>query len=89
MILAGLARRSRRPISTATTIADLMAGQHSDPLRVIMFNPETNRSEDVSHAIVQEILRRLVVTKRGRARYLRQRMPRPDALSSSMPPTTR
>ena len=31
-----------------TTIGDLMAGQHSDPLGVIMFNPETNRSEDVS-----------------------------------------
>ena len=29
-----------------TTIADLMSGQHCDPLRVIMFNPETNRSED-------------------------------------------
>ena len=42
-----------------TTIADLMAGQHCDPLRVIMFNPETDRSEDVSHAIAQEILRRL------------------------------
>ena len=42
-----------------TTIADLMAGQHCDPLRVIMFNPETNRSEDVSHAIAQEMLRRL------------------------------
>ena len=41
------------------TIADLMSGQHSDPLRVIMFNPETNRSEDVSHAVAQEILRRL------------------------------
>ena len=25
------------------TIADLMSGQHSDPLRVVMFNPETNR----------------------------------------------
>jgi hypothetical protein len=36
-----------------------MTGQHSDPLRVIMFNPETNRSEDVSRAIAQEILRRL------------------------------
>jgi hypothetical protein len=24
-----------------------------------MFNPETNRSEDVSHAIAREILRRL------------------------------
>jgi hypothetical protein len=42
-----------------TTISDLMAGQHSDPLGVIMFNPETNRSEDVSQAITQEILRRL------------------------------
>ena len=42
-----------------TIIADLMSGQHNDPLRVIMFNPETNRSEDVSHAIAQEILRRL------------------------------
>ena len=36
-----------------------MSGQHNDPLRVVMFNPETNRSEDVSHAIAQEILRRL------------------------------
>ena len=42
-----------------TTIGDLMSGQHSDPLGVIMFNPETNRSEDVSQAIAQEILRRL------------------------------
>ena len=42
-----------------STVADLISGQHCDPLRVIMFNPETNRSEDVSHAIAQEILRRL------------------------------
>ena len=42
-----------------TTIADLMAGQHRDPLRLVMFNPETDRSEDVSHAVAQEILRRL------------------------------
>jgi len=42
-----------------TTIADLMSGQHRDPLRVIMFNPGTDRSEDVSHAVAQEILRRL------------------------------
>jgi hypothetical protein len=39
-----------------TTVADLISGQHSDPLRVIMFIPETNQSEDVSHAIAQEIL---------------------------------
>ncbi len=36
-----------------------MSGQHCDPLRVIMFNPDTDRSEDVSHAVAQEILRRL------------------------------
>jgi hypothetical protein len=42
-----------------TTIADLMSGQHSDPSRVVMFNPDTDRAEDVSHAIAQEILRRL------------------------------
>jgi hypothetical protein len=42
-----------------TTIADLMSGQYSDPQRVIMFNPETNRSEDVSRAVAREILRRL------------------------------
>jgi hypothetical protein len=35
------------------------AGQQSDPLRVIMFNTDTDRAEDVSHAIAQEILRRL------------------------------
>jgi hypothetical protein len=42
-----------------TTVRDLLAGEHSDPLRVIMFNPDTNRCEDVSHGIAQEILRRL------------------------------
>jgi hypothetical protein len=42
-----------------TTVADLMSGQHSDPLRVIVFNPETDRAEDVSPALAQEILRRL------------------------------
>jgi hypothetical protein len=42
-----------------TTIADLVTGQHCDPLRVVMFNTETDRAEDVSHAIAQEILRRL------------------------------
>jgi hypothetical protein len=42
-----------------TTISDLMSGQHSDPLRVIIFNPETDRCEDVSHAVAQEIRRRL------------------------------
>src|SRR6478735_8674269 len=48
-----------------TTVADLISGQHCDPLRVIMFNPETNRSEDVSHAVAQEILRRLGLEDRS------------------------
>jgi len=42
-----------------TTIGDLMTGQHSDPLRVVMINTDTDRAEDVSHAIAQEKLRRL------------------------------
>ena len=42
-----------------TTISDLMTGQHSDPLRVVMFNTGANRAEDVSYAIAEEILRRL------------------------------
>ena len=36
-----------------------MSGQHDDPLRVVMFNPDTDHAEDISHAIAQEILRRL------------------------------
>jgi hypothetical protein len=28
-----------------------MVGEYSDPLRVIMLNPETQRCEDVSHAV--------------------------------------
>ncbi len=38
------------------TIGDLISGQHRDPLRVIMFNPETDRAEDVSQTMAQEIL---------------------------------
>jgi hypothetical protein len=53
-----------------TTISDLMSGQHSDPLRVIMFNPEVNRSEDVSHAVAQELLRRLGLEDRAVPREL-------------------
>jgi hypothetical protein len=42
-----------------TTITNLMTAQYSDPLRVIMFNPEANRSQDVSRAVANEVLRRL------------------------------
>ena len=42
-----------------TTISDLMTGQHSDPLRVVMFSTVADRAEDVSHAIAQEVMRRL------------------------------
>jgi hypothetical protein len=31
------------------TIAALIAGQHGDPLRVILFNTATDGAEDVSH----------------------------------------
>ena len=48
-----------------TTVADLISGQHSDPLRVMMFNPDTDRAEDGSHAIAQEILRRLDLEARS------------------------
>jgi hypothetical protein len=42
-----------------TTINNLMSGEYSDPLRVIMLNPETGRCKDVSHAVATEVLRRL------------------------------
>jgi hypothetical protein len=48
-----------------STIADLTSGQHCDPLRVIRFNPETSRSEDVSHVVAQELLRRLGLEDRS------------------------
>jgi len=41
------------------TIADPMARQHSDRLRVVRFNTVTDQAEDVSHAIAQAMLRRL------------------------------
>jgi hypothetical protein len=41
------------------TISDLISGQHSDPLCVIRFHPQTDRAENVSRTIAQEILRRL------------------------------
>ena len=36
-----------------TTIADLINGQRSKALHVVMFNTDTDRAEDVSHAIAQ------------------------------------
>lgn len=42
-----------------TTVSDLLAGEHSDPLRVVWFSTDTNRAEDVSRAVAQELLRRL------------------------------
>lgn len=47
-----------------TIITNLLAAEYSDPLRVIMFNPEANRSEDVSHAVANELLRRLALEGR-------------------------
>jgi hypothetical protein len=48
-----------------TTIADLISGEHCDPLRVIRFSPDTDHAEDVSHATAQEILRRLGLEDRS------------------------
>lgn len=42
-----------------TTVSDLMRGEHSNPLRVVWFNTEANRAEDVSRAVALELLRRL------------------------------
>ena len=56
---AAFAKTSLDRADLETTIADLVAGQHRDPLRVVRFNTDTDRAEDVSHAIAQEILCRL------------------------------
>jgi hypothetical protein len=42
-----------------TVIRNMMAGEYSDPLRVVMFNPETDHCADVSRAVAEEVLRRL------------------------------
>jgi hypothetical protein len=47
-----------------TIITNLMVGEYSDPLRVIMLNPETQRCEDVSHAVATEVLRRFALEGR-------------------------
>lgn len=47
-----------------TIVSDLVSGQYSSPLRVIMFNPDTNRSDDVSHAVALEVQRRLDLADR-------------------------
>jgi hypothetical protein len=47
-----------------TIIRNLMVGEYSDPLRVIMLNPETRRCEDVSHAVAAEVLRRFALEGR-------------------------
>jgi hypothetical protein len=41
-----------------TIIGNLMSGEYSDPLRVILCNPETRHCEDVSHAVATEVVRR-------------------------------
>ena len=53
-----------------------MSGQHSDPLRVVTFNTDTDRTEDVSHANAQEILRRLDLEGRSAPAAL---LPQPAA----------
>jgi hypothetical protein len=42
-----------------TTINDLMPGQYSDPVRVVVLNAAEHWSEDASGDVTREILRRL------------------------------
>jgi hypothetical protein len=51
---AALAETSLDRADLATTIADLMAGLHRDPRRVVLFNTDTDRADDV---IAQERMR--------------------------------
>ena len=53
-----------------TTIADLMSGQYSNPLRVVMFNPDTDHAKDVSQTIAQEVLRGLGLQDRDVPAFL-------------------
>src|SRR5215469_3130383 len=40
-------------------IADLLTGQYSDPVRVVVFNTAERQSRDVSEEIADELLQRL------------------------------
>jgi hypothetical protein len=42
-----------------TTISDLISGQYDNPVRIVAFNTAERSSEDVSHDIAREIMRRL------------------------------
>jgi hypothetical protein len=42
-----------------TTVADLMSGQYSDPVRIVAFNTFERWAEDASQDIAREIMRRL------------------------------
>jgi hypothetical protein len=42
-----------------TVISDLIAGQYSDPVRVVAFNTRERWSDDVSEDIAREIMRRV------------------------------
>jgi hypothetical protein len=47
----------------ATLISDLLAGQYSDPVRIIAFNTAEGCSRDVTLDIADELRRRYVATK--------------------------
>ena len=44
---------------TAFAETDIHRADYETTIADLMFNPETDRSDDVSHAVVQDILRRL------------------------------
>ncbi|MBR0753541.1 hypothetical protein JQ604_15235 [Bradyrhizobium jicamae] len=53
-----------------TIIANLIAGEYSEPLRVIVANPQTGRCADVSHAVASDVLRRLELEGRDPPEHL-------------------
>jgi hypothetical protein len=53
-------------------IADLLAGQFNDPIRVVAFNTLEHWSEDVSADIVREILTRCDIEGEGLPDHLRE-----------------
>jgi hypothetical protein len=47
-----------------TIVTNMIVGEYSDPLRVIMLSRETQHCEDVFHAVATEVLRRFALEGR-------------------------
>ena len=71
---AGRAYREtdERETSLQTVVDDLLAGQYSNPVRVVAFNTAEGWSRDVSDDIAREVVRRVVENGRALAASSRQ-----------------